>query len=552
MAQIDVKQPIQETPKRQLRDLPGCIKWILLLLLIVLLIAEIATGEFNRFSEGGWLTWIILMVKLILIIGIFVLIWVQRNLKCSLTEPTGCTEEESDPVLGKLFVRVKGTASGAVFGHYTLEISGPYTYSVIYPAGGGTVPVVGGELGRIDTTALDHGNYTITLRVFPIGTGSSKSCSKTFTLLKVAVYITRAAGVSAVPNCFDETAELVSGDVRSLGGLFHLDGSAYVFGCVDRKIERYELRYARVNAPGPGPLQPITDAVIPADWPASNYLHTPLIYDPSKYWPWTEVGQVPTNLINDWGSMHIGPPSPGGIDYPILSPKSWNSYTATSNPGGGRYNVLLIVSDTAGHRYYDLQRIWLDNWHVFCQIVKFQKPGEEVGTWEDIPHCTDILLSWQKLRIIGLAWDALIDSDPLWPTTAPNDNFNKYRLSYRKEFVAPSDAAEIPITATPDYPALASNVRVPNTLTIVPGPLPTAADADLLVEWDLKQTLDMGMKGDCDASIPHPNENKLYRKCSCTYTLSLEVSDKTVTESVSDYNIHHRITYQPIKIVNDL
>src|SRR5207302_1694407 len=126
------------------------------------------------------------------------LIRVQRTLNCSITFPAAdeCATEEIDTVKGIQFISVKGTASGTVFGHYTLAISGPYPFNVIYPAGGGTiaVPGPGGDLGKIDTTALDNGDYTITLTVFPIGAGSPKVCTCKFTLLKISVYITHAAG----------------------------------------------------------------------------------------------------------------------------------------------------------------------------------------------------------------------------------------------------------------------------------------------------------------------------------------------------------------------
>jgi hypothetical protein len=244
--------------------------------------------------------------------------------------------------------------------------------------------------------------------------------------------------------------------------------------------------------------------------------------------------------------MHVGAPAPGGTDYPILVPTSWNSAAATG-VGGGRYTVLLIVQDTASHTYYDLQRIWLDNWQVECAIVKFQRPGSTPGTWEDIPPCTDILLSWGKLRIIGLAWDHLIDDT--WPQASPNDNFAAYGLSYQKQF-SPS-ASPIPIVATADHPSLAPTVRVPDTLAIVP----TTADADLLAEWDLT-TLDEGSHapgGDCTAPFPPMTDpNTLYRGCACEFTLSLGVSDTTLTESVGAYAAHHPSTEQPIKIVNDL
>jgi hypothetical protein len=469
-------------------------------------------------------------------------------LQCLITDPTGCTPEVADTTTGSLYVDVKGTAAGGGFGHYTVEVTKnadpPIAGIVSYPGGGatGTVPVVLGELARINTTSLSDGAYTITLTVFPAGPGSTVVCTKTFNLLKVGVYISRVATVDASPNCFDVDAELSSGgEVRSFGGALTLDGSAYVYDCAGRKIKSYEIRQTRVAAPGPGPGQPPNDTAVPADWPVGNQIHTPLVYDPSKYYPWTRVGEMPANLVNDWGTITIF-----GTTYPILVPTSWDSRTATGNPGGGRYALLEIVEDTAGHRYFDIQRIWVDNWPVVCQIVKFQKPAAG-GGWEDLPPCTDIMMSWKKLRIIGLAWDSLIDDNPAWPTTTPNDNFDEYGLSYRKEFVG--FASGIPVTPTADHPSLSPTTRVPDVLT----PTPTVADADLLAEWDLS-TLDAGKSptGKCSAPLPAGDENKLYRGCSCTYTLSLGVSDTTVTETVFDYSIHHPSESEPIKIVNDL
>ena len=114
MEEKDDRQLVSNQPRRKVQDLPGCLKYILLLFLILLLLGEIATGEFNRISEAGWLTWLILLIKLILIAGLIALIRLQRHLKCEITAPTGCTEEEADPAAGILFVRVIGTASGAV------------------------------------------------------------------------------------------------------------------------------------------------------------------------------------------------------------------------------------------------------------------------------------------------------------------------------------------------------------------------------------------------------------------------------------------------------
>ena len=554
MSTHDVQPSVSRNPDRKVQDLPGCIKYILLLFVILLLLAEIFSGEFRRFPDLSPVIWLVLLIKLLLIALLLWLIKVQRTLNCKITAPgTGCITEEIDPVKGILFIRVKGTASGTVFGHYTLTMSGPYPYTVTYPAGGGTVPVNNGELGIIDTTAVDHGDFTITLTVFPIGAGAPVSCSVTFTLLKVNVYITSAAYVPALPNAFDPDAELVDTMHKvAIGGGIHLEGAAYVFTCADRKLERYEIRYARVTAPGPGPSQPAFDVPTPADWPpVTSQLNPPLVYDATKYYSWTEVGPAPMNLINYWTTQHFGAPSPGGTDYPCLGHTSWNSYAITDpdpEHRGGRYSLLLIVTDTLGHLYYDMQRIWLDNWPIQCKILKLQKPGLTPGTWIDLPPCTDILMSWKKLRIVGIAWDALIDKDWGTPGPPPNDNFKQYHLWYAKEFVA----------GTVDI--LISTNRVPSPLTF-PGPtfMPTDASADELAVWDLT-TLDAGPLPIADPGPPpkpHTCESapsaghKLYRGCACTYTVTMNADDKTIEESNSGYH-HSQTPPVPIKIINDL
>ena len=325
---------------------------------------------------------------------------------------------------------------------------------------------------------------------------------------------------------------VVGAHIVSVGGVLDLTGTAYVYGCLE--VASVEVLYSRVAFPGPGPSQPAFNAPVPPAWPPGNTLNPPLVYDPSKYYPWTRIGELPAELLNDWSTCVLF-----ATTYPALAPVPWDSYTTTGGVNsGGRYFLLLVVTDNATptpNTYYDLQRTWVDNWAVVCQIVKFQMFNGT--TWVDLPPCTDLLLSYGKIRIIGLAWDALIDN--AWPATAPNDNFNQYSLAYLKQF---SGAwSSIPI-ATP-------NQRVPNVLIFPPGH-PNAGDADVLAEWDLT-TLDAGVSpGDCNT--PAPPLNQLYRGCSCTYTLELGVSDNTVTNTTSDAALHNPTMEVPIKIVNDL
>lgn len=537
----DVRQiAAVEKPRTRKRDIPECIKFILLALLLLLLAAEIESGEFKRLPEAGCLTWLIIIVKLILIGGLIGLIRVQRALKCEIVSPKGCTEEEPDPVQGCLFVRVNGTAAGAAFGGYTLEVrKGSITYPgiVLYPGGGtsGSAPVINGELGRINTTLLTDAAYEVVLTVYPSGAGSPKTCTTTFDLFKALVYMNRVAGVPALSmapapgngNPFDAASELrldapPSYPLKSVGGSLTITGAAYLYGCADRNIRKYEIRYAHVTAPGGEPAQPPKDAPVPAVF-AGVIPPLPLEYPGADYYqPWTRLGMAPVNLINSWKTMTIG-----ATTYYKLNPASWNSAAA----GSGRYSLLLAAEDTAGHRYFDIQHVWLDNKSIKGRIVKFQKKAKN-GAWEDIPACTDLRLSFGAIRLMGLAWDPLID-EAWWPASAPNDNFGYYNLQFWKQF------SGIASPLTGDIGA-----RVPALPPMPPVSTPVDADAGELAQWDLTQL-------DADASPPTPvnPSNKLHHHESCTFILQLFVTDTTVVNEGTTHYVYHQA---PVKIINDL
>jgi hypothetical protein len=287
---------------------------VLLLFLIILLIAEIGSGEFS--GEITWITALVLIIKLILIGGLIALILVQRNLNCEITAPTGCTEEVPDPVAGILTVTVMGTASGIAFGSYVLEVTkGSISYPgiVSYPGGTatGSVQVVSGVLGTINTTSLTDGAYTITLRVYPFGWGVPSVCSVTFDLLKAIVYMNRAGGAQAVelpannPNPFAETAELaVSGAVRSIGGVITIKGSAYIYECAGRKIKN--TRSAMPMCPYPEASRPSRPrGSHPGTWPAANTV-TLLDYTPPIITSPDARSDRWRSLINTWTTFMIG------------------------------------------------------------------------------------------------------------------------------------------------------------------------------------------------------------------------------------------------------
>lgn len=524
-------------------DLPHIIKWIILIILLLLLAVQLWSGELDKLARADTYSWVILSIKVLLILIVIYLMRVQRCLKCKITEPEGCAAEEKDPVKGILYINVKGTAGGAYFSHYTLELiygGNPVTTDVYYPGGGGSgsSPVTNGQLGIIDTTSLTDGAFEVVLSVYSLGSGSPKVCKAALTLLKAIVYISRVAGYPALsdipvpgnPNPFDPGAEICRDSAPdfprlSFGGSMEVHGAAYIFECPGRKISKYAIRYAHVLSPGGEPAQPAPDAPVPV---AFSGMMTPLPLEyltADHYQPWNRVGPAPMNLINSWKSVTIG-----SSTYPKLKSGSWNSGLA----GNGRYSLLLTAEDTAGHLTHDIQHVWLDNHPIKGKIVKFQWYNDKSGSWEDLPKCKDLSMKkYGKIRIVGLAWDPVIDEN-WWPAAAPNDNFEYYNLLFHKQFGA--------------WQSLTPNIqkRVPELPASPPVAVPTDADAGELAVWDIT-SLDAG-------PAPHPYvapaDPLLYRGESCTYTLRLYVKDSSVVNQSAQG--HEAWDFESVKIINDL
>jgi hypothetical protein len=539
----DVPRSKDEKPPIWQRDRPGCIKYILLLLLLLLLAAEIGAGEFGAIREKGGLIWGILILKLILIALLVTLIRVQKSLFCKLTEPTGCTEEKPNPAAGELTVPVKGTASGAAFGSYILEVRkvgfpSPIPDAVRYPGGGtsGATPVNNDQLGELVTTGFDEGAYEITLTVYPAWGGSPKTCTISFTLLKATVYISRVGKIPVIshvptpdnPNPFYENAELHKDfagsppphdyQLVSVGGKLTIDGAAYIYECPGRKIARYEIRYAQVATPGPMPSQPPTDAPIPATWPALQRVVELLYSTPDHYKPWTKVGPASRPLTNTWTTFSFN-----GTTHFKLQEFKWDSGSLS-----GRYSLLLIAEDTTPgpHRYYDIQHAWIDNKPIKGKItgVAGVKPCA-------VFHLNDFVGS--SVDIQGLAWDPLIDED-FDPNLVPNDNFGGYELRIYKQGVSAP------------YVITTSNTRVPAAKTGPPG-FPTDADAGTLASFDIAAALD------ADNPSPPPGVPaaiKVPRKTGCAYYFELYVWDKTRIND--DSTNHHIWSRWPICVDNDI
>jgi hypothetical protein len=240
---------------------------------------------------------------------------------------------------------------------------------------------------------------------------------------------------------------------------------------------------------------------------------------PDMYQPWTRVGPMATDLINTWNTFTIG-----SSTYYKLSPGTWNSYAA----GSGRFSLLLTAEDTTAITFHDIQHIWLDNQTILGQIVKLQRWDSNTSAWVDIPACTDLLLSFGKIRVVGLAWDPLIDN--AFPVAAPNDNFDHYDLYFWKQF-----------SPDVDYVVSGDGSRVP---AMPPLTTPTPASADELGQWDLTLLDALNM-----ASTVHA-DNRLARKEECTYTLELFVTDNTLVNDGG--TTHYQYFPVPVKVINDL
>lgn len=470
-------------------------------------------------------------------------------LNCQITSPAdgSCTEAQFVPP-GAYYVPVTGTASGTVFGHYTLTLtkagSSVSLPVITYPSAGTSTPVNNGPLGVIDATELLDGGYTLTLTVYPAGAGPSVSCSNTFQILKLALFMQAVDGAVLNPplDYYNPNAELVNGALQpvAVGGTFGIAGAAYLYGCDDRQIKLYEIRYARIANPASEPtLPPRNTPLIPAPWNGAGAgsivkldYSAPLPAGwPDRYSPDTRVGPAETELIRGFVQeeeiINLGWITLD-IKFWLLSQFGWDSHSVGGTPAtqSGRFALLLSAEDTNATTpgaYFNLRRVWIDNGDIVVKIVKLQGQNLHTGLWEDLEPCEDVhMKQYHNLRIVGLAWDPLCD--PAYtPVTAPNDNFGFYYLNFEK------DSSGVWDTIVPNTPT-----RVPAETSVVPAD----ADAAPLGIWDLTQ-LEAGVSP----------ANRLPKGESCTFLLHLYATDTTL---VSGWTTHNAEWYYPLKIINDM
>lgn len=584
---------------RMVKDQPGCIKYILLFFLILLLLAEIYAGEFRRFPDWSWVTWVILWIKLILIAVLIWLIKVQRQLNCALTEPNGCAIAEYDAALHKWVIRVKGTASGAVFGNYVLSVTrGGFAFPmpVIYPGGAasGVAPVINGELGLLDVTGIPSDAYAVKLTVNPSGAGSPCIRENPFDILRKTVSITAIGGVPAQvtephPDDPTEPLKLVKaspGPVApdspeaSVGGSVSVWGTADYYGC-GRQMSEYRLEQKQVDF-GNNPWQqdvpdPWGGVGINAPLPFGDADH-PRVYD--SFWGQIDnVVRMPNFLTRFWAlSVPVLQAIFPSVIYDpknVTQSRSWNTGTegAPSPPAlNGRYTVRVRVQHQpligppapTPPSLYDTATVWIDNRAIEGRIT-----GMAIAGGAPLGACDELLMSMfvtpnpvpfpmpppapgsftkVNAEINGRAWDPLILNSYLAGPQRPNDNFGSYTLDYKKDgdasFVVPP-LVPTPVGTPPPLVVTGEN-RVPNILQEAPlAAYP--ADTGLLYSWDIIRSLDAGPRP--SPYVP-PTSPQIYRGERCAYLIVLQVKDTTI---VGDGGSTHYIRHDwPFCIMNDL
>ena len=479
-------------------------------------------------------------------------------IRCEITGPTGCTDEQLNPAIGGLAVTVIGTASGAFFSHYTLEWrkvegagcdddAGWKSDGVAYPGGAaGSSSVASGVLGWINTTVLAAASYEVRVCVFSSQPGAVRHCCCIqFNLFKRLVWIERVANapVATPPGPFVPTASIVNmnpgGIVVPVGCCVTVRGSAFVGDCNDRHIKCFDLRYGLGFLPGPGEA-----GFNPGDYFAS-LLPIPVCYTPpdeaDKRAPWNQVisraltTQFVQTTLDYFGTpMKFWKLQDFCFDSASLLPPCPD---AQHHCRSGKYTLLLDVEDTVGNHYYDTQQVWFDNKPLTVEFGGLEGlPGcEDLGLQKFLPPGASCAVPW-PINLLGIAYDEYIDSADL---SYPSDNFDYYSLSITRQggptYVVPVTPSLAPPVFGTDPLKGTSRVGDPGTrcevaLAGCPAPPFPPRFFNLLSKLDLRIFDAVCATGLASPFAP-PDGFALERGKCCGYTFQLYAQDKTWNDS---------------------
>ncbi len=318
-----------------------------------------------------------------------------QPLTCDLTSPADCVAEEVNAALSTLAVAVTGTAGGAGFSHYILEWStnnvtyhaSDFHYPPIPPGGStqGNNPVFGGLLALL-RTFHDPGLYFIRLTVYSV-TGATCVVTRSFELFKQDVRILGVDSFFAMDTSWADPAARFVENVPALctrpagtfeasfGDCLTIQGGAFVGGCEDKKIKRYEIALKPgfetiCNTPGWTNIWAV-DYNTPAQYRFINWRTDSSVL--TSVW-------APDCIPNPSGTVCFIPPFRIVPDA-LLSPSCWNSHTGACDLSG-LYTLKLTVQATDGSTFCDTQRIWIDNKPI-CAMIRI----------DAVPKCADLFVS---------------------------------------------------------------------------------------------------------------------------------------------------------------
>jgi len=525
-----------------------------------------------------------------------------QPIKCDLTAPTGCAEEQPNlPGLppDSVGLEVEGTASGAFFDHYTLEWRIAQGQNCLDDTGWsglgfwiagvntnvGTAAVSSGTLGVLDTTFLQSGSYDIRLCAFD--TNGTRACCFciTFALFKKLVFITRIAEtpgayVATPPGPFSGTSPIVNsnpappGVVVPVGGPVSVWGAAFVGECQNRKIKCIDLRAAVGFQVGPedfGFAATLPLYTIPMLSAPICYDDVPPLDEIKKRWnrldsPISELTVFWKHITTCCGQPWILKPNPFASH--ALLPVGISA-AGCPDPHhrcrSGPYTILLDVTDTTMVHYYDTQQVWFDNKPMYTNVhVMFH-------AIEGLASCTDLHLganapfippgapcgvAW-PVNLLGIAYDEYIDETDL---AYPSDNFDYYSLSITKQT---GEVLNVPITIGTDPMNPLHGLLRRGQPGIRCEPLPAGGGACPPAQvvpgqsFDVLTALDMRVfDADCAPSVPAPYAIPpgfpLPRRTCCGYTFQLYAQDKTWSDGWAGGYHHAWSLPWAVCICNDL
>ena len=476
-----------------------------------------------------------------------------RPLTCDLTGPTGCIDEIANAALSTLGVAIDGTAAGLGFSHYILEWSqngGPwmatnFNYPPIPPGGGtqGNFPVVAGELAFLSTVSMNEGLTLVRLTVFAID-GTSRQCGPiSFNIFRQNVWISGIdEDFNLNTNVFDPAAEFIQTvpalcarpsfvSESSFGESLSIEGSAFVGGCTAKQIRSYSIDYQ------PGFVTSPLVGVWTNFW---NVVYNPA--DPNQFLIMNERRDN-SELIASWGAYKpcfFCSVDPQGELYPT-------SWASTINPPcglSGLFTLRLTVIDASSNKYYDTQRVWLDNKWPCAAIQINAVPPCAVVNLSQFAQPPDCSVPW-PLPIMGIAYDEYIDYT--LPFTPPNDNFDYYWIKVQKQG---GSWVQIPIVG-PGGTCFYGTSRVGDPVKRCisgqcdPAHLDPSAVFGLLANFDLRAIDPL-----CSLQVPYavPPDFLLPRGQCCDYILWLWVQDRTIFPG----GPHWAEAFWPVRICNDL